>query len=177
MIKKNIYLILAVLSLIFASLIFYNLSRRSDKIYSAQKGTANRQINSSAADNETVNNKDSAAETVSGPSIKISPEFYDFGTVIYGEVAEYNFLIENLGDAPLEILRLSTSCGCTKAFIDEDKKIIAPQTSAEILVTFDPAVHKDDTDLGELIRIVYIKSNDPLRPEAEIELKANVIKK
>ena len=86
-----------------------------------------------------------AGASASGPIIQIRPTEYDWGTVIYGQVARQTFQITNNGDQPLEIQRLSTSCGCTQAFMAESDKIIAPGASADLLVTFDPAVHEDHT--------------------------------
>jgi len=117
-----------------------------------------------------------ADETSKGPIIEVTPSSYDLGTVIYGEVAEHTFVVKNLGSQPLEILRLSTSCGCTKATIAEEDKVIAPGQSVDMLVTFDPAVHKDDMDLGDITRVVYIRTNDPKNPETEVEITAKVIK-
>jgi len=111
-----------------------------------------------------------------GPLIEVTPTSYDLGIVIYGEVASHTFSVKNAGTEPLEILRLSTSCGCTKAMIAEEDKIIAPGQSVDMLVTFDPAVHEDDSDLGDIIRVVYIRTNDPKNPETEVEITANVIK-
>jgi len=170
MIKKNLYLIAAVLIFVFAGLIFYGYRGAASRYFINREKTSGQAAKPAATEKKI-------GENVNGPSIKVSPAFYDLGIVIYGEVTKHKFIVENLGTEPLKILKLSTSCGCTKAFIDEDKKILAPKASAEMLVTFDPAVHKDDSDLGELTRVVYINSNDPVRPEVEIELKANVIKK
>lgn len=122
------------------------------------------------------NNNGSGISVIKGPAIEAAPDSHDFGTVIYGDVAEHTFIVKNLGDEPLEILRLSTSCGCTNATIAEEDKIIAPGQSVDMLVTFDPAVHKDDSDLGYVTRIVYIKTNDPANPEVEVEITAKVIK-
>ena len=51
------------------------------------------------------------------PSIQVTPASYDFGAVIYGDVATHTLRVTNTGAAPLIIQRLSTSCGCTKALI------------------------------------------------------------
>lgn len=117
-----------------------------------------------------------AVGDIMGPTIEVEPEEFDFGTVKYGDVAERTFIIKNTGDEPLEILRLSTSCGCTSAVIAEDERIIAPRKEVEMRVAFDPAVHKDDSGLGNVKRIVYIKTNDKNNPEVEINISANVIK-
>jgi len=112
----------------------------------------------------------------SGPVIEIAEKTFDLGTVVYGDVASHIFEITNRGSEDLEILKLSTSCGCTKASVADEDKIISPGESVEMLVTFDPAVHKDDSDLGELQRIIYVKTNDPSSDEVEVEITANVVK-
>ena len=43
------------------------------------------------------------------PRIEITPKSFDFGEVQYGEIAEYNFKIKNMGSAVLEIKRVATS--------------------------------------------------------------------
>ncbi|MDF1498640.1 MAG: DUF1573 domain-containing protein [Patescibacteria group bacterium] len=111
-----------------------------------------------------------------GPLIEVDQKYYDFGIVKYGDVAKHIFKITNVGTENLEILKLSTSCGCTKASITNEDKIILPGKSVDMIVTFDPAVHKDDTDFGELHRIVYIRTNDLENSEIEVEITANVIK-
>lgn len=125
---------------------------------------------------ETSQNKDDQEILVPGPKIEVSPSSYDFGTVIYGDVVKHTFTIGNIGSEPLEILRLSTSCGCTKAQVAEQDKIIAPGNSVSMLVSFDPAVHESDEDLGDVTRVVYIKTNDPDDPETEVTISALVIK-
>ena len=107
----------------------------------------------------------------------MTPASYDFGAVIYGDVATHTLRVTNTGAAPLIIQRLSTSCGCTKALMDESAKTILPGGESMITVTFDPAVHKDDSDVGDIVRVVYIRSNDPIHPEVEAEFKAFVVKK
>lgn len=110
-------------------------------------------------------------------SLVIEPQDYNLGTVIYGEIGKYALQVKNNSDKPVKILRLSTSCGCTKAVMDEKDKDIAPGQTVKIEVTFDPAVHKDDTDVGELKRVVYIGTDEQGNPEIEARFSAMVIKK
>jgi len=110
------------------------------------------------------------------PKIELEADKYDFGIVKLTDMVSHDFLIKNTGSLPLEIQRLSTSCGCTSAEMLDDIKTIAPGNSAKIRVSFDPSVHKDNPDLGDIKRIVYIKTNDSINPEVEIEISANVIK-
>ncbi len=49
---------------------------------------------------------------------------------------------------------------------------LLPNQAALLDITYDAAQHPDN---GPVQRIVYLRSNDPARPEVEIELRANVI--
>lgn len=108
------------------------------------------------------------------PEIAITPSSYDFGRVKYGVVAAYVFEIKNEGNASLEISEISTSCSCTQAFLDN--RVITPGKTENMKVTFNPAVHKDDTDLGKIKRTVYLKTNDPQNPEPTVSISADVYK-
>jgi len=116
------------------------------------------------------------ADQKEGATIEINEKLFDFGVVKYGDIVSHVFKITNQGSEDLEIFKISTSCGCTKASVEEEDKIILPGKTVDLIVTFDPAVHKDDTDLGELQRIIYIKTNDLINEEAEVKITANVIK-
>jgi len=109
-----------------------------------------------------------------GTEVVITPSAFDFGEVVYGEVKETKFILTNFSPTPLQITKVSTSCGCTKAEIDQDR--IDSYGSAVITVSFDPAVHKDDTDLGELIRTIYIDTDNPNFPKLSSQISALVIK-
>jgi len=53
------------------------------------------------------------------PKIEITPKFFDFGEVKYGDVLNYNFKVKNSGREILEIKRVATSCACTTAKISK----------------------------------------------------------
>jgi len=106
------------------------------------------------------------------PKIEIIPDSYDFGNVPYEKI-KHTFLVRNAGAAPLEIKGVSTSCGCTKATVESET--IMPGETTNLLVTFDPNI-MGDNETGEILRVIYIKSNDPGQPEVEVEIKANVKK-
>lgn len=106
------------------------------------------------------------------PRIAVTPNSYDFGTIPYEKV-EHTFLVENIGTKPLEIKGISTSCGCTKGTVELET--IMPGKTTNLLVTFDPNL-MDEEVLGEVLRIVYIKSNDPKQSEVEVEITAEVKK-
>ncbi len=104
------------------------------------------------------------------PRIKVEPESHDFLDIIKGTVVEYSFNVWNIGGSDLEILSVSTSCGCTKGWIDNE--VIAFGEFTLLHVSFDPNAHNS---VGSLKRIVYIKSNDPINPEIDIPIYVNVL--
>ncbi len=108
-------------------------------------------------------------------NVEIVPDSRDLGQVVYGDVAETSFTLTNFTPSPLTITRVSTSCGCTSAKVSAEK--LEPYASTRIDVTFDPAVHKDDTDIGELTRTIFIETDNPNFPKVTSEIKALVIKK
>jgi len=107
-------------------------------------------------------------------SVQLWPNKQELGTVIYGDVETTEFTLTNYTPLPLLIDRVSTSCGCTKASVESN--IVGPYESTVVKVSFDPAVHKDDTDLGELTRTIYIETDNPNFTELESIITANVIK-
>lgn len=107
--------------------------------------------------------------------VDISPQTFDLGTVIYGDVATTEFTLTNFTPAELNITRVSTSCSCTSAEVEN--KTLAPYESTTVKVSFDPAVHKDDTDLGKLTRTIYLDTDNPNFKQITASITANVIKK
>jgi len=111
----------------------------------------------------------------SNVSVSLTPDMKTLGTVVYGDVATTTFALTNYTPLPLKITRVSTSCGCTKASVDKEE--LAAYESTTVNVSFDPAVHKDDTDLGDLTRTIYIETDNPNFTDLESKITATVIKK
>lgn len=107
--------------------------------------------------------------------VAITPLTYDFGEVIYGDVPTTEFTLTNFTPVELNITRVSTSCSCTSAEVENES--LQPYESTIIKVSFNPAVHKDDTDLGELTRTIYIDTDNLNFEQVTAEITANVIKK
>lgn len=106
--------------------------------------------------------------------VAITPDNQDLGTVIYGDVPTTEFVFTNYTSLPLDIIRVSTSCGCTTAEVEEKK--LGPYESTKVKVSFNPAVHGDATDLGELTRTIYIATDNPNFPKFENTITAKVVK-
>lgn len=103
--------------------------------------------------------------------IELSDTEFDFGIVPNTGPVSQVFQARNIGDGPLEISGVSTSCGCTTAEIGSRQ--LAAGDATDLTVTYDPLAH--DGALGEFMRIVYIRSDDPGTPEASLTIHVTVV--
>jgi hypothetical protein len=103
--------------------------------------------------------------------IELSSAEFDFGTVPNTKPVSHTFEVRNVGRGELEILGVSTSCGCTTAEVSERR--LRSGESAELTVTYDPQAHDGAT--GEFMRIVYVRSDDPETPEANLTVRVTVV--
>ncbi|MBD3185069.1 DUF1573 domain-containing protein [Candidatus Poribacteria bacterium] len=101
------------------------------------------------------------------PKIVISESVWDIGTVDLGEEIRHVFKIKNKGSEELIITQLRSSCSCLKVEITSDT--IQPDEESDI-----KAVFKEDERLGEVVKTIYIDSNDPENPRSIIRVKAEV---
>ncbi len=108
--------------------------------------------------------------SASSPRIVVDPPVQDLG-VVPQEPLDLTYVIRNDGGSPLRIDKVSTSCGCTQASVD--RTVIPPGESALLRVTLDPV---EDDLYGDLLRMIYIRSNDPERPEVEVEFRVTILK-
>lgn len=106
------------------------------------------------------------------PEITISDSVIDLGDVVNGTVLERELSVRNSGQADLIIEAVTTSCGCTQATIEPTT--LAPDGSGTLRIVFDSGAHGPELT-GQLIRQIFIATNDPQQPEAVIELVANVL--
>ncbi len=101
------------------------------------------------------------------PKIEFESELHDFGKLIQGEKATFNFKFTNTGKSDLVISQVKTSCGCTSPKFSN--KAIKPGDGDVIKVTFDSANRK-----GIQNKIVTVVSN--CQPNTTLlRIKAQVI--
>ncbi|UCC63389.1 MAG: DUF1573 domain-containing protein [Anaerolineae bacterium] len=103
--------------------------------------------------------------------IALSASEFDFGTIPNTTPVSQVFQVRNAGRGPLEISGVSTSCGCTTAEIGARR--LAPGEATDLKVTYDPLAHDGAT--GQLMRVVYIRSDDPDTPEASLTIRVTVV--
>lgn len=113
-------------------------------------------------------------EENNSPEVSITPPSFDFGEVKLGQKAEKEFLVKNLGNRSQEILKVSTSCGCTSASVEENN--LKPSEETKLKVVFDSNAHGRE-GLGENERVVYLRFRDQEIGEREIKIRAWVAEK
>jgi len=106
------------------------------------------------------------------PQIVVSETAIQLGDVVNGEIIERDLRVENAGEAALTIDAVTTSCGCTQASVEPTT--IPPGGSGTLHIEFDSGAHGPDLT-GQLIRQVFVSSNDPQQPELMVELAANIL--
>lgn len=100
--------------------------------------------------------------------IVVEPTTQDLGEVLQ-QPLELSYTVRNQGGSPLQIEKISTSCGCTEAVVDQET--IPPGESTQLRVTLDPT---EDDLYGNLVRVITIRSNDPETPEAKAEFRVTI---
>lgn len=106
-----------------------------------------------------------------GPRISLDRTFDDLGVVPqYGGVVRKTFTIQNIGTEALTIGDIMTSCSCTSATVSTTT--LKPKERATLTVVFNPNFHEEP--LGVFKRTVFIPTNDPATPEAEVVIQVDI---
>lgn len=106
------------------------------------------------------------------PSIFLEEEHFNFGDVINGKIMTRDIIVRNQGNSPLVVDSVATSCGCTTATLEP--MTIQPAETGTLHIEFDSGAHGPELT-GELVRQIFIVSNDPITPETTVEFVANVL--
>ncbi len=105
------------------------------------------------------------------PRIAFDRTIHDFGVIPqFGGTVEADFTVTNKGEETLEIGDITTSCSCTSATIANSS--IKPGGSTTLTVVFDPDFHEEPLDVFK--RTVFIPTNDPRNPEAEVSITVDI---
>jgi hypothetical protein len=109
------------------------------------------------------------AQNNPSPKITFERVSHDFGKIKPGSTDNIiTFVFKNTGNANLVISDVENSCSCTISNLLNDKKEYAPGESGTILAGY------TDTQLGQVLKHIYISSNDPENPKTELAIKAEV---
>jgi hypothetical protein len=105
----------------------------------------------------------------SAPEFKFDVSRFDFGEIIQGDVVEHNFEFTNIGDTPLVISKIITTCGCTAP--TWPKEPILPGKKGKIKIVFNST-----GKIGRQNKVATILSNTANQKD-RILIMANIIPK
>jgi hypothetical protein len=109
------------------------------------------------------------AAAAGGPRIQVDRQVYDFGQTSLVQSVKGTFVISNAGDAPLELKKPTTSCGCTLAALKTEK--LAPGEKTEMDFTLNVA----SVTKGRTEKHITVPSNDPQQPTLQLTVRAEII--
>ena len=99
--------------------------------------------------------------------IQFVKEKHDFGKAEQGKILTYSFQFKNVGDAPLTINNVRTTCGCTAAVVKGKK--LDPGKEGEIKISFNTTGYG-----GNVSKYIYVDSNDPSAPQKQLTISAAI---
>jgi hypothetical protein len=104
------------------------------------------------------------------PKIQFDKMSHDFGRIRPGSKNNVcEFVFTNVGNANLNILGLKSSCDCARVLLENDKRQYAPGETGKIIAQY------EETEVGQAIKHIYLGSNDPVNPKAELAIKAELV--
>ncbi len=114
-------------------------------------------------------------EVPAGPTttVEFAELEYDFGTIMEGDKATYEYAFTNTGDEPLIISNAKGSCGCTVP--QWPKEPIAPGASSSIKVQFDSKGKGKVGGNAQSKRVTITANTDPVN--TYLTIKGTVDKK
>ena len=109
---------------------------------------------------------------LSSPKIELNVASFDLGDINPDDgIRTETFFVKNTGSSLLKIISVSTSCGCATAELE--MLIISPGESTTLTVLFDPDFHEEPE--GRFSRTVFLETNDPANPEAELKIWIDIL--
>lgn len=115
---------------------------------------------------------DDAAQSVkadgASPETVVPAPDFNFGEVLEGEIVTHEYVIENKGTAPLKILEVRTSCGCTTARKPES---VVPGTQEQIVVQGNTRGYGG----RDFNKTITVTTDDPKQPRIQLHLSGKVM--
>lgn len=95
--------------------------------------------------------------------IQVDSVAYDFGRVIAGTFVSHGFIITNVGDSPLTIKSVRTSCGCT--VVDLEKTVLSAGESEVLQADLSTNGYH-----GRIEKRIYVESDDHTNASVTLRL-------
>lgn len=111
---------------------------------------------------------DGSAPGKAAPRIRFERTTHDFGAIASNEKQAFSWAYHNDGNAPLEIVAVNPSCGCTASAVDP--AAVAPGAAGALRITYDPAGQS-----GDVRKTLAVVTNDPSHPRTLLTILAKVL--
>jgi hypothetical protein len=109
------------------------------------------------------------AQESKAPQFKFNESKIDFGEIFQGDIVEHSFEFTNIGDSPLVISKIITTCGCTAP--TWPKNPIRPGEKGKIKIVFNST-----GKIGRQNKVATILSNTSNQKD-RLLIMANIIPK
>ena len=107
------------------------------------------------------------ASSGAAPAIRFDSTTHDFGAIPSNLKQDFSWAYHNDGRAPLTIISMTPSCGCTASVADP--KSVPPGGSGALKITYDPAGQS-----GDVRKTLTVITNDPTHPRTILTILAKV---
>lgn len=110
------------------------------------------------------------------PQVEVPETRFFFGTVGVGAKGSHEFLIRNIGEAPLELTKGATSCTCTVSDFEEKEggtggaRVVPPGESTKLNVQW-----RGKGEGGPFRQQASVLTNDPSRPQIAFAVEGTVV--
>jgi hypothetical protein len=112
---------------------------------------------------------DEATETAA-PKAVVTEKAFEFKQALEGDVVSHGYIIENRGNAPLDVINVRTSCGCTTAPNAQRPKTIAPGKKFELVINGNTRGYGGRT----FDKTITVTTNDPDQSKISLTFKGKV---
>jgi hypothetical protein len=106
-------------------------------------------------------------EQKDGSQVECKERVYDFGIAATGQKITHMFECVNKGKRPVQIVKVSTSCGCTAVLLAE--KVVPPGSQCKIRAVMDTISYE-----GKQEETITIHFNDAAIPEAVLTMRGMI---
>jgi hypothetical protein len=94
---------------------------------------------------------------------------YNFGALKKENgIVKYRFIFANVGDEPLLLEKVKSTCGCTSS--NYTKNQVLPNEKGFVEIAFDPT-----NQSGEFLKTITVITNEKSLVASKLEIKGNVI--
>jgi hypothetical protein len=102
------------------------------------------------------------------PRVQVDEPNFNFGQMERGREKSHEFVIRNVGDAPLKLTVGPTSCKCTLSEVKAGA--IAPGESTNVKLEWSAK-----SDQGPFRQTATIHTNDPRQPDVELQIDGEIV--